>query len=884
MKRFLLAVLSLCILAGCAGCAGSGGDPPEQTGTNQTDFAASATTAETGSPQPADSMLEIVRNGLSDYVIVYDGSDANAKSLALDVCGLVYSATGALLKTQNLSESGRSNEREIIVGAARESVSGAVIGRAASNDFAVAVAGNSLVLWASDRNMYGYLKSYLTHILIPVSSGTDFALSKTTAIYYSAAKAELGMDFITLVDGGKSDYVIVYDSSNAILTDAVKAFSKDVYSKLGITLRYKNAGSYSAEHEIVVGNVRNQAANVASGLAANNDFAIAVSGDDLILCATDDTAYLYLFEYLVNGVLANLSEDYWMMTSKDQFIYSKSALRNTTYVSYYQKLHGTYSMQVDYFAANSFRAADQAKRALACATVERLGNGFAVRAGSSVALYQGKIVRLDPADYEKTAVKSGKTVRIPAAFAKSYFGSGITVSDGYFDLTAYCASSQNYTLYEDAATGVLTVATAAMEPFGQGKAVNGYSDSDYFGMMSFFFNNPYRPEPRNNTEQSRVVIDMNAAALDVEHTVDFNTASYTSFFDPTILNVKDDNGNTVLYSCYDAHVYVDGAYSRTDMILKESRDGGATWNQVASATGYSCPAMFENNGYIYIMSGFSNMQISRYDPKTGAFVSQTFADMNVGSGGVGTCLVKNGRVYKCYCGAVVSASLESNLLSKASWTVSTPVSSLVTESWRSSIGLTYTLNANPGYDWEEGSVVAGKDGKLYVVYRFNRRIGSALLFELSADGSTLSYVTACNGTALAKKSVIEIPSSIARHAIHYDETTGKYISLMSLYMGDSSTNYFFTDYLQRAVLGLVVSDDLVNWKVADTLLVDRNMTDTMTSISSCGYQYVDYVIEGNDLLFVVRENDGGGSVRYCHEAPYCTFYRISDYRSLIGNP
>ena len=867
MKKLMSVILCICMLAGVCGCAnqkGNVGDSTDDTssGMNQ---------------EP----LTLVSQNRSEYVVIYDGEDDDAKTFVGELVSMIYSATGVLIQTVDIDVSSKTYENEIIVGNARDTVAD-VVSSAADEDFIVAVSGNDLVLWASDAAMYTCMTYYLKNDLLAVNSENAIVLDRQLSVTYS--QGDVDFSFLTLFLNGRTDYVIVLDFSNEMLSEYVSSFIQKVYSKFGVLIPSRDADESTAEHEIVVGDVREGVAELATekGLSAENDFLITVRDNDLILYATDERAYAYLFEYFAHEMISSSNGETLVIPSGNDMLYSKSRFQDMSYVQYYQSIYGTYSSQVDYFIDAHFRNADKEDVRLVRALVERLADGFAVMGGSSSALLDGRIVKLDPIDYSRVTVSTADSVKIPAAFAKSYFGVSVPIdSTGYLDLTAYC-NANGYHLYTDPESNISVVMPADGVAFGQSGTSGGYTDAAYLERMELFFSNPYSPEPQNNTEQSRVEIERDDACYDVANILDYERATFNIYFDPTILSVREDDGSVTLYSAFGDTSYVKGTNQGTSLAFEKSEDNGATWERIATIRGYSVPSMFEHNGYIYIMGGFADVQITRYSRETGEIQSVKFTDIDPGSGGPGTVLIRNGRVYKSYADVVISADLNSNLMASGSWTVSTTVSSLYNNpDWRREVGFIEEIDANPGIDWEEGSVIPGKDGNLYVTYRSNRQIGTLLLFQLSEDGKTLSYVTECNGTVLSKKSLVETPSSVSRPAIHYDESTGLYISLMCLYMGDSSTDYFFADYLQRAVLGFVVSEDLVNWTVVDTLLVDRMMLGKLESITAHGFQYVDFVIEGEDLLFVVRENSGERTVRYCHDAPCVTFYRLSDYRQLL---
>ena len=49
-----------------------------------------------------------------------------------------------------------------------------------------------------------------------------------------------------------------------------------------------------------------------------------------------------------------------------------------------------------------------------------------------------------------------------------------------------------------------------------------------------------------------------------------------------------------------------------------------------------------------------------------------------------------------------------------------------------------------------------------------------------------------------------------------------------------------------------------------------------------GFQYLDWLIEGNDIVFVCRtafDDESGGAHNY-HDANFLTFHRIPNFRNL----
>ena len=263
------------------------------------------------------------------------------------------------------------------------------------------------------------------------------------------------------------------------------------------------------------------------------------------------------------------------------------------------------------------------------------------------------------------------------------------------------------------------------------------------------------------------------------------------------------------------------------------------------------------NGKGYVMLGV-------YDPKTGEHTVSEL-DFDAGLRAPGTVEISNGRLYCAFNNTVISIDVEDDLTDSSRWTRSNNPQELLTRADFERI--TGKKTGEKNIFWiEEGNVVRGSDGELYVLYRLDAAptYGYAVIFRLSVDGRALSVVKSCG-------SVIRFPYTQSKFSVRYDETTQKYISLTSLATADTM--------VQRNVLGLVVSDDLIHWEVVDPLLIDREMINNTVSRYAHAFQYVDFVCVENDLLYLVRE--AIGNTFWFHDGNYITMYRLCDYAELI---
>lgn len=166
----------------------------------------------------------------------------------------------------------------------------------------------------------------------------------------------------------------------------------------------------------------------------------------------------------------------------------------------------------------------------------------------------------------------------------------------------------------------------------------------------------------------------------------------------------------------------------------------------------------------------------------------------------------------------------------------------------------------------EGNAVAGPDGEIYNVLRYQMM------------GSRPSY-----GKALVlkgNKADPEAPLSFAwfadfnggsnsKYDLLYDRKSNAYWAIVSEIVQEEHPG-------QRNVLSLAVSKDLRTFSIAKRLL-DYRQEDP----AYVGFQYVSFLIDGDDILYLCRTSINHG--RNMHDANYSTFHRIENFRQyLVG--
>lgn len=161
--------------------------------------------------------------------------------------------------------------------------------------------------------------------------------------------------------------------------------------------------------------------------------------------------------------------------------------------------------------------------------------------------------------------------------------------------------------------------------------------------------------------------------------------------------------------------------------------------------------------------------------------------------------------------------------------------------------------------WIEGNAVVAPDGGVVNVIRTNGdQADKAMILHASADGKRLSFDPA--------RDFIDFPGGGSKFTIRFDQKSGRYWSLVN-----KQTN----PVAKRNVLVLTSSTDLRTWTVVKTVL-------THPDAEKIGFHYVDWLVDGEDLIFTSRTAypDGMDGPRNHHDNNFITFHRLENFRRL----
>jgi hypothetical protein len=192
--------------------------------------------------------------------------------------------------------------------------------------------------------------------------------------------------------------------------------------------------------------------------------------------------------------------------------------------------------------------------------------------------------------------------------------------------------------------------------------------------------------------------------------------------------------------------------------------------------------------------------------------------------------------------------------------------------WRMSSKLMLDKRANI-FKWLEGNIVVTPEGRLVNMLRTQKPQkppARAAMVHISDDGREMSFDP--------NEDMIDFPGGAKKFTIRYDKVTGKYWSLVNIITDPGSLEEPPQDH--RNTLALTCSKDLRNWEVRYIALSFRKGEHLTRENNKFGWQYIDWLVEGDDIIFVSRTAWGWETPR-SHDANYFTFHRISNFRRKI---
>lgn len=306
-------------------------------------------------------------------------------------------------------------------------------------------------------------------------------------------------------------------------------------------------------------------------------------------------------------------------------------------------------------------------------------------------------------------------------------------------------------------------------------------------------------------------------------------------------------------------------------LIFRSDDNGATWQYVSELMPCFWGKLFVHNGALYMLAcstEYGDLLIGKSTDGGKTFSAPVCllrgSNGKNGNNGVHknpqNLYLHNGRIYNtlewgawankdyCHAAMVMSCSVNDDLLVPENWEFSQPKKFNPQDAPELSALPNCTMTI-------EGTLTADKEGRLLNIMRFggNRQV---IAYRVNTEDP---------GTPLTYSHCISFPANLSKFMIKYDGVSKKYYSIASRLHETIST--------RRNLLSLLASDDLEHWYLV-TDLFDYTDQDPL----KIGFQYVDFEIEGEDILFLCRT--AMNNAHTYHDSNYQTFHRIENFRNI----
>lgn len=312
-----------------------------------------------------------------------------------------------------------------------------------------------------------------------------------------------------------------------------------------------------------------------------------------------------------------------------------------------------------------------------------------------------------------------------------------------------------------------------------------------------------------------------------------------------------------------------------------SKDKGTTWQLQAKIVGAFWSSLFLHQDKLYLLGTNKNLgSVVIRKSLDGGKTWTKPTDRNNGLllNGEYHCaptpvLYHNGRIWRAIetangpirewgkrYGAMVIAALEDADLLKA-------------DSWTSSNFLLYnTAYLNGNFNgWLEGNIVLAPGGGLQNVLRVDDKSSleeKVAVLDVSDEGRRIEFD--------AENGFRSFPGGSKKFTIRFDPLSSQYWSLANIIPDEIKDRHQGENpSLLRNTLALISSTDLVEWETRKVVLQHPN--------TRCyGFQYADWIIDGQDIVFVSRTaiHERTDTDRKSGLSKLITFHKLMDFRNI----
>ena len=331
--------------------------------------------------------------------------------------------------------------------------------------------------------------------------------------------------------------------------------------------------------------------------------------------------------------------------------------------------------------------------------------------------------------------------------------------------------------------------------------------------------------------------------------------------------------------------------------IYKSIDAGRTWSKISTVDGLYWANIFRHNNAVYMIGTdkvYGNAVIVKSvdkgitwskpnDRKTGLLFDGMYHTAAV------PIVIHDGRIWRSMEKVLPGVRWGANF---QTFVMSAPVDSdlLNCESWKKTnilAGDSAWLDGRFG-GWLEGNVVVNPGGEIVNILRVQfgtkQNPFSNTWSEYEGFGKAAIVKIKDENTALfnPEKDFIEFPGGLAKFSIRWDTLSEYYWSITN-YVPPVHRNSKKNSERIRNTLTLIRSKNLRSWEIRDITLYESDPL-------SYGFQYADWCIEGEDIIFVSRtfypdssvSDDSQFTIDRAHDANYITFHRIKNFREIYN--
>lgn len=312
----------------------------------------------------------------------------------------------------------------------------------------------------------------------------------------------------------------------------------------------------------------------------------------------------------------------------------------------------------------------------------------------------------------------------------------------------------------------------------------------------------------------------------------------------------------------------------TDVFRSEDR--GKTWKQVARLDGLFWANIFTYEDAVYLLGmthHHGRIVVRRSDDGGHTWTEPVDGDHGLitAEGEYHTApmpiIEHKGRLWRAvedamggtrwgqrYRARMLSIPIGADLLKADNWTLSEPLAR--NPEW---------LGGDFG-GWLEGNAVVTPEGEMVDILRVACSDGGvAAIVHVSEDGKKMKFDPAVD--------FIDFPGGSKKFSIRYDDKSKAYWTLSNPVMPCHAGEVKAAS--ARNTLALMRSKDLRNWEIRCILIYNPQ-------VKNHGFQYPDWLFEGDDIIAAVRTgcDDGLGGAHNAHDANFLTFHRFANFRDL----